>query len=638
MAPTTLVTFLVRSPPSTRSVHLYGSWDNFTNAYPMQRDTRTGPEHWSGCHSFSNIICDGDAKGNGLPRQGGLKMGGTYWYYYKLDDEIEFHNSAEPSTTSCPMLPGQLVNVLNVPFALTTSSRSRNDSVSSISSDYRTMDPTDKFLNPRPVPAKPSLPRLKTSPTLLQQSWSSSSSPASSSSLPSRRGRSTSTTTPSQPGSANAYRVVRMKPSIDAPSRSTSRGSNRSVGIIGAFRALKSPRIASPEATLDRGRSLTNDSAARDRPKAVSERSITPKRAVPGTAPPTSEVDDNTTSEPPGGLALRRAFNDASEAFNHLPISSFAQHRRQRSLSREPSSLCSSIQPDSSPDLGMLDQPGVQYQRLATLKEVASATNTPVWPLTALKIESEKDNEVRGALDLEKRLPTLPNTPSSAYPPSVVDAPLIGDDSDDIVNLRSHFSSTTIETESYRESYIHHGHSRFSDWTDGTTTLSPQSELASSILDFEPISPIPEVALDLSIDNPINASNQITGQDHSEEKCSSASKQDGLPSALSFSTVSSFASTTPNSHVDLDSAKDGHFSWTSFQHYSLPSEDVGSGLMHKPTSLPKHVAPLVVDENHRMGMYQPQAASYNDSTIPHSTSMQQLLAELSYLGGMIQQH
>ena len=47
----------------------------------MKRDGRVGPEHWTGCHSFKNIICDGDLAGNAQKRDGGLKMGGTYWYY-----------------------------------------------------------------------------------------------------------------------------------------------------------------------------------------------------------------------------------------------------------------------------------------------------------------------------------------------------------------------------------------------------------------------------------------------------------------------------------------------------------------------------------------------------------------------------
>lgn len=47
----------------------------------MKRDVRLGAEHWTGCHNFENIICDGDVEKASGPRQGGLKMGGKYWYY-----------------------------------------------------------------------------------------------------------------------------------------------------------------------------------------------------------------------------------------------------------------------------------------------------------------------------------------------------------------------------------------------------------------------------------------------------------------------------------------------------------------------------------------------------------------------------
>ena len=50
----------------------------------MQRDARLGPEHWSGCHNFHNIIFDGIAGNVGTGRDGGLKMGGTYWYYVSV--------------------------------------------------------------------------------------------------------------------------------------------------------------------------------------------------------------------------------------------------------------------------------------------------------------------------------------------------------------------------------------------------------------------------------------------------------------------------------------------------------------------------------------------------------------------------
>ncbi len=63
------------------SVELLGSWDNFTKPYRMERDYRRGPTNWSGCYRFDNIICDGDLSEAPLQRNGGLRMGGTYWYY-----------------------------------------------------------------------------------------------------------------------------------------------------------------------------------------------------------------------------------------------------------------------------------------------------------------------------------------------------------------------------------------------------------------------------------------------------------------------------------------------------------------------------------------------------------------------------
>ena len=232
-------------------------------------------------------------------------------------------------------------------------------------------------------------------------------------------------------------------------------------------------------------------------------------------------------------------------------------------------------------------------------------------------------------LDLEKRLPTLPNTPSSAYPPSMageVDEP---DEAQDNANLQSHFSCTTVDTEPRTDSYLH-ANSRFSDWTDAPIRLSPQSEYATSMLDFESVSPPPELSLDPRPDE--------QHHDDSRHDLLSISKQDGLPSASSFSTVTSVASSAaPSTHDGLDSAKSGHFSWSKFQHYSLPTEEAGSGTTLKPTSNAKQAVPLVV-ENPHPDVYQPQSTGGLLPTIPHSSSMQQLLNELSYLGDMIQQH
>ena len=65
-------------------VELLGSWDNFRKPYPMQKDKASGSLDWRGCHSFTDIVCDGDAlEGNSVKRDGGLRMGGTYWYFVR---------------------------------------------------------------------------------------------------------------------------------------------------------------------------------------------------------------------------------------------------------------------------------------------------------------------------------------------------------------------------------------------------------------------------------------------------------------------------------------------------------------------------------------------------------------------------
>ncbi|KAI9838072.1 MAG: hypothetical protein M1819_006227 [Sarea resinae] len=162
---TTLVTFMLQTAPSVQSAHLLGSWDNFCKPYPMQKDPRKGRGHWRGCHSFENIICDGDPQLPGGRREGGLKMGGRYWYYYRLDHDVEHHNPSEPSTTACPFLPGQPVNVLDVPIEAESEER-RGRSDSRVAT--RTMNPDDKYLAPRAVPV-PKLPRLTTSPASMER-------------------------------------------------------------------------------------------------------------------------------------------------------------------------------------------------------------------------------------------------------------------------------------------------------------------------------------------------------------------------------------------------------------------------------------------------------------------------------------
>ncbi|USP80182.1 hypothetical protein yc1106_07456 [Curvularia clavata] len=144
---TTLHTFLFHCPAALRSIVLLGSWDNFTRPYPLELDSRGGRNIWKGCFTFSDIICDGDLSQQTPKRDGPLKMGGTYWYYYKVDGDEEQHNPTEESTTFCPLLPGQRLNVLEVPHE--GHSRSHSETPYAF-----TRNPNDRYLTPVP-PAPP---------------------------------------------------------------------------------------------------------------------------------------------------------------------------------------------------------------------------------------------------------------------------------------------------------------------------------------------------------------------------------------------------------------------------------------------------------------------------------------------------
>ncbi|KAK6950277.1 hypothetical protein Daesc_008603 [Daldinia eschscholtzii] len=133
----------------------------------MERDIQRDRSQWRGCHTFNNIICDGDQVKN-QKRNGGLKMGHTYYYYYELDGSTETYDPSMPTTNACPYLPGQTVNTVDVPQEHSLS-RIRSASMNSLrTTDFKTMDPKDRFMTPRPAPPVPSLPdlRLGSSPAM----------------------------------------------------------------------------------------------------------------------------------------------------------------------------------------------------------------------------------------------------------------------------------------------------------------------------------------------------------------------------------------------------------------------------------------------------------------------------------------
>ncbi|KAI0148477.1 hypothetical protein GGR57DRAFT_241906 [Xylariaceae sp. FL1272] len=148
----------------------------------MERDVRRDRTEWRGLHSFNKIVADGD-RATTAERRAGLKQGQMYYYYYEVDGSTETYNPSQPTTTTCPFLPGQTVNTLEMPMERRL--RMKSASTNSLrSSDYKTMNPADRFVTPRPQ-AKPQAPvgrdfRIaSSSSSLLSKRGARSVSPAS---------------------------------------------------------------------------------------------------------------------------------------------------------------------------------------------------------------------------------------------------------------------------------------------------------------------------------------------------------------------------------------------------------------------------------------------------------------------------
>jgi hypothetical protein len=158
MDPETLVSFAFRAPHHVRTVELLGSWDNFQRPYAMYHDKRRGHGFYTGCFQFDNIIFDGSEVVWTKPRSGGLKQGGTYWYYFRLDDGMEAYDDLRECTAECPLMPGQMVNIMYVPREVPDSpSLRRSASVNLVGtlsqlSSLHTMNPQAKYQAPIPPP------------------------------------------------------------------------------------------------------------------------------------------------------------------------------------------------------------------------------------------------------------------------------------------------------------------------------------------------------------------------------------------------------------------------------------------------------------------------------------------------------
>ncbi|RDW90180.1 uncharacterized protein DSM5745_01955 [Aspergillus mulundensis] len=473
MTSTTLMTFLLCTSPNVRSVKLLGSWDNFAKPYVMERDKRVGAGHWRGCHTFTNITCDGMVH-NTLPaRSGGLKMGGTYWYYYLLDDDIEHYNEAQPMTTHCPFLPGQPVNVLQVPIILPDTHLTRARSPSA-QRTVQTMNPEDKYMNPR-EPPKPKL-RLRTSPPLLQTptpNWSFSTSPLGA--ITSRGA--------SQPAHT-AHKFMHPR-SEEKASRSVS--PPRSKGLRAAFRQWNgsTPNI-SPKNDQDgvfehqashlrpplddrhHARSQSNDSYMRS--PSIGH---VPEFSDGGNLPFRRPVSAGTHDSASLSIQERRAMNTNSP---------------DRSTPRNPLTLRPK-QPCVVPNNAGHSIRSPFMRRPLSTPSTPSMFRRPSGDLSSPK-ESMTPTPVAV---VNKRLPTLPNSPSSVMDEALRELEE-KERALDMEALASHFSDFT-ETESV-DGDGPCEKSRFSEWSADTDIVSPESMTSSSTFNEKRDSPaIPAIAL-----------------------------------------------------------------------------------------------------------------------------------------------
>lgn len=473
-----------RTPPSVRKVELLGSWDNFQRAYPMEHDRRTGAGHWRGCHTFTDIICDGTSRSYSPGRSGGLKMGVTYWYYvcsrceddlaeqtlilqqYRLDGDIEYVNEGDPVTTSCPLLPGQPVNVLNVPFVLpdTHALRSRDNSVSPASSEHRTMDPKDKYMNPRTPPKpKPQLPRLKTSSPLHQQPHGLSGSSASDHDF---RGT-------SQPAAFNNPPRFRLVPLRKQPARSVSPSPSR--GLKTAFLNITQPRLLNMSGEDEHPRRSPKGGTAR----APSSRSRS-NDSSRTTSPASSPADGLGISR----LPLRRAVVENNGHSPRPPLKERRASSRTRDGSPLPAPLTITRKAQDQGSSGLLRVPNLEPHREGLSEQNTPTPGSSEKPRTAIPLDHKST-----PLDTEKRLPTLPNSPSSIMEEELraINAKH-GLASMEV--LRSHFSDTTVDSSDLSmDSLVER--SSFPDWTSDTEAtdtdmISPASMTSSSSFNPDP--------------------------------------------------------------------------------------------------------------------------------------------------------
>jgi hypothetical protein len=113
----TQLSFSLRVSSGVKSVHLLGSWDNYSGQLPLSKDKSSSKSgSWKGTFRFN----------------GTLKSGQRYWYYYIIDGYHVAHNPSVDSTVE--PTTGRALNILDMPKSSSKSHSSKSHSSKSSSS------------------------------------------------------------------------------------------------------------------------------------------------------------------------------------------------------------------------------------------------------------------------------------------------------------------------------------------------------------------------------------------------------------------------------------------------------------------------------------------------------------------------
>lgn len=111
------LSFSLRTSSSVKTVHLLGSWDNYSGQLPLSKDkTSSKSGAWKGTFRFQGTT---------------LQPGQRYWYYYIIDGYHVSHDPGQSSTTE--PTTGRVLNILDVPHEKSSSSSHRSSKTSSSS-------------------------------------------------------------------------------------------------------------------------------------------------------------------------------------------------------------------------------------------------------------------------------------------------------------------------------------------------------------------------------------------------------------------------------------------------------------------------------------------------------------------------